>query len=593
MPEVNAEANAMKLCAKIVCTIGPASSNVETLQAMMLAGMRVARLNFSHGTYGEHAERIAMVRQAAAATGHSVAILLDTKGPEIRIGQVDGGKVTLQEGATVVLVPDDGTPGNVKQLPISYAGLAGDIEAGTRILIDDGNIELQAIHIDGKAITCEVKTGGDVLTRKGVSVPRVALKLPAISEKEVKDLEFAIVHDIDFIAISFVRTPDDVLGIRQILEERGASMQLIAKIENHQGVDNIDRILQVADGVMVARGDLGVAIPTEEVPLVQKMIIAKCNAAGKPVITATQMLDSMIRNPRPTRAEATDVANAILDGTDAIMLSGETAAGKYPVEAVRMMARIAWRAEQALEYKTARERQFASNFGSVTDSISAATCTIAADLGAKAIITLTKSGSTARMVSRYRPRCPIIAATPEEKVMRQMAVVWGAEPMKVRQTEGTDEMLSEAIDRSLQEQWIDSGDLVVLTAGVPAGVAGRTNLIKVHVAGKILARGQGIGRATAVGRAVICRTAADTQKVQKGDILVASLTTRDMIPAIERCAGIIAGEGGLTSHAAIVGLQFNIPVIVSIGDLDALTDGETVTMDSERGLIYEGVARVL
>ncbi|ABZ82701.1 pyruvate kinase [Heliomicrobium modesticaldum Ice1] len=580
---------------KIVCTVGPASSDPTILMEMIRAGMRVARLNFSHGTYEEHAARIAAVRQAADALGQPIAILLDTKGPEIRLGQVSGGKITLDEGAEVTLFPDDGTLGTKERLPISYAGLVEDVRPGVRVLIDDGNIEMEVTAVEAGEIRCRIKNGGDVSSRKGVSVPGVALRMPAISEKEVKDLEFGIAQDMDFVAISFVRDASDVLGIRKILEDRGASMQLIAKIENHQGVDNIDEILAVSDGIMVARGDLGVAIPTEDVPLVQKMIIEKCNIAGKPVITATQMLDSMIRNPRPTRAEATDVANAILDGTDAIMLSGETAAGKYPVEAVTMMARIAIRTEQALRHDEELDRRRKAGLGSVTDSISHATCSIAADLKAKAIITLTKAGSTARMVSRYRPDCPIIAATPETKVMRQMAVVWGAEPMKVRETAGTDEMLGDAIDCALKEGRIESGDLVVVTAGVPVGVSGTTNLLKVHVAGRVLAHGMGISRKKAVGKVRLCRSAADAARLERGEILVAYGTDRDYVPALERCAGIITVEGGLTSHAAIVGLQFGIPVIVGVDNaFEVLPDGAVVTIDAtERGMIYEGTARVL
>ncbi|MTV49110.1 pyruvate kinase [Heliobacillus mobilis] len=579
---------------KIVCTVGPASSEPSILNAMIQAGMRVARLNFSHGTYEEHASRIAVVREAARQTGQPIALLLDTKGPEIRLGQVAGGKVNLDEGSEVTLYPDDGTAGTASRLPVSYHGLVQDIHKGARVLIDDGNIELEVTTVQNSEIRCVVKNGGDVSNRKGVSVPGVALRMPAISEKEVKDLEFGIKQNIDFVAISFVRDASDVLGIRKILEDRGASMQLIAKIENHQGVDNIDEILAVSDGIMVARGDLGVAIPTEDVPLVQKMIIEKCNIVGKPVITATQMLDSMIRNPRPTRAEATDVTNAIFDGTDAIMLSGETAAGKYPVEAVQMMARIARRTEQALRHEEGLDRHRKAGLGSITDSISHATCSIASDLGAKAIITLTKSGSTGRMVSRYRPHCPIIAATPEDTVMRQMAVVWGVEPMKIRMVEGTDEMMGEAIDQALAEKRISSGDLIVLTAGVPVGVSGTTNLLKVHVAGTVIAQGAGIGRQTSIGTVRIIRSYSDLAKVKPGDIIVAQGTDREYIEAIERCGGIITVEGGLTSHSAIVGLNYNLPVIVGVNEaLKVLNDDMTVTLDAERGLIYEGAARVL
>ncbi|KAB2953298.1 pyruvate kinase [Heliorestis acidaminivorans] len=579
---------------KIVCTIGPASMKHETLLKMVGAGMRVARFNFSHGNHEDHEKAIKAVRAAAWETKVPVGILLDTKGPEVRIGQVAQDKINLEKDKMLCLYPDDGSEGTEEALPISYADLASDVITGTKILIDDGNVELKVIRVEEKRVLCTVLDGGIVSSRKGLSVPGLALNIPAISAKEIADLEFAARNKVDFIAISFTRDSDDVLDIRRIIERHGASIQLIAKIENHEGVKNIDEILKVADGIMIARGDLGVEIPTEEVPVVQKEIIEKCNNIGKPVITATQMLDSMIRNPRPTRAEATDVANAIFDGTDAIMLSGETAAGKYPVEAVEMMARIASRAEQALLQDKKLSRCNHASFNNVTDSISHATCVIASDLSAKAIITLTKSGSTARMVSRYRPKCNIIASTPEDAVTRQLAIVWGVEPMRVKETKGTDAMLAEAIECAQLENRIISGDLVVVTAGVPVGVSGTTNMVKVHITGKIAARGMGIGKMTTTGKITICRTAEDLEKVEKGDILVAFGTDKEYIPAIERCKGIITVEGGLTSHAAIVGLHYNIPVIVGVREaMTALETGMEVTLDTERGLIYQGTAQVL
>ncbi|QGG46662.1 pyruvate kinase [Heliorestis convoluta] len=579
---------------KIVCTIGPASGEHATLIKMIRAGMRVARFNFSHGSHKDHEKAINAVRAAARETNEPIGILLDTKGPEVRIGVLEEGKAILEKDKEVWLYPDDGRKGNEQALPVSYAALAQDVFIGTTILIDDGNIELRVLRIEGNRILCTVVGGGAVTNRKGVSVPGLSLNIPAISEKELADMAFAVRHQVDFIAISFVRDSSDVLAIRRILERHGASIQLIAKIENHEGVKNIDSILKVSDGIMIARGDLGVEIPTEDVPIVQKEIIEKCNNRGKPVITATQMLDSMIRNPRPTRAEATDVANAIVDGTDAIMLSGETAAGKYPVEAVEMMARIAKRAEEMLYQDEKLSRCKHASFKNVTDSISHATCVIASDLSAKAIITLTKSGSTARMVSRYRPRCNIIASTPEEAVTRQLAIVWGVEPMKVRERTGTDDMLAEAIESAQKEKRIQSGDLVIITAGVPVGVSGTTNMVKVHITGKIAARGMGIGKLTSVGTVALCRNAKEAEQVKEGQIIVTLGTDKEYIPAIERCSGIVTVEGGLTSHAAIVGLHYNIPVIVGVQDaMEALQEGMEITLDSERGLIYAGTAQVL
>ncbi|MQL52032.1 pyruvate kinase [Desulfofundulus thermobenzoicus] len=579
---------------KIICTIGPACEKVETLMAMMRAGMNVARLNFSHGTHEEHARRIAAIREAAGRIGKNVAILLDTKGPEIRLGYLEKEPVTLQAGQRVVLTTEN-IKGTVERLPITYAGLPRDVAPGNSILIADGRIELRVLDATDKEIFCEVVHGGELTSQKGVNLPGVPVNLPAITEQDVRDIQFGIDQGLDFIAASFIRKGADVLAIRRILEERGADMDIIAKIESREGLDNLDEIIKVANGIMVARGDLGVGIPVEEVPLVQKTIIQKCNQAGKPVITATQMLESMINNPRPTRAEASDVANAILDGTDAIMLSGETAAGNYPVEAVETMARIARRTEEALPYREILARKGRSLARTVTDAISHATCTTAQDLEAAAIITSTETGHTAKMVSKYRPKAPIIAVTPEARVLRKLALVWGVQPLLVGHTHDTDSMIASAIEVSLSADLIKPGDLVVITAGIPAGVHGTTNLLKVHTVGDILARGQGIGARAVSGRVRICRTSRDAlEKVEPGDILVTPATDREYVPAMEKAAALITEVGGLTSHGAIVGLEFGIPVVVGVdGATSILTDGETVTVDGQRGLIYRGTARVL
>lgn len=579
---------------KIVCTIGPASEAVEVLEQLINEGMNVARLNFSHGTHEEHLRRVEAIRQAMRNTGRRVAIMLDTKGPEIRTGRLKEEPVFLEEGKRIILTTED-ILGDAERISVSYRGLPQDVKPGNMILIADGLIGLRVLSVQGTEIECEVVNGGELGSRKNVNVPGVAIRLPALTEKDVADINFAIDHELDFIAASFVRKASDVLDIRRLLEERGADIHIIAKIENQEGVDNLEEIIQVADGVMVARGDLGVEIPTEEVPLVQKLIIKRCNQAGKPVITATQMLESMIRNPRPTRAEASDVANAIFDGTDAIMLSGETAAGKYPVEAVRTMARIARRAEMSLAFREILESKRAAAQPNVTDAISHATCTTAMDLGASAIITATKSGSTARMVSKYRPEAPIIAATPVERVANKLCLVWGVTPIVVRETQGTDEMIEEAIGGSLEAGLIRCGDLVVLTAGVPAGVPGTTNLIKVHVVADVLVRGIGVGNRAVAGRVCLALTPDEAiARLRPGDILVTIATDREFVPAMENAAAIITEEGGLTSHAAIVGLNLGIPVVVGARDATRiLKEGETVTVDSIRGLIYRGLTKVL
>lgn len=579
---------------KIVCTIGPASERVPVLIRMIQAGMNVARLNFSHGSHEDHARRIRAIREAAAKTGRNVAILLDTKGPEIRLGYLETDTVNLEAGKKVTLTTED-IKGTREVLPVTYKGLARDVVAGDRILIADGLIELRVLDANRKKVECEIVNGGEITSQKGVNLPGITVGLPAVTDRDIEDILFGIELGLDFIAASFIRKANDILAIRQIVEESDADLDIIAKIESREGVKNLDEIIKVADGIMVARGDLGVEIPVEEVPLIQKTIIEKCNRAGKPVITATQMLESMIQNPRPTRAEASDVANAIFDGTDAIMLSGETAAGKYPVEAVQTMARIAGKAESALRFEDILLKKGHGLARTVTDAISHATCTIAQDLGASAIITSTETGHTARMVSKYRPRAPVAAVTPEPKVLRKMAIIWGVYPILMERAKDTDSMISGAIDMSLGEGIINPGDLVVITAGVPVGVHGTTNLIKVHTVGDILARGTGITPRSVTGRVRICMTVREAmEKIEPGDILVTQASDRDYIPAIQKAAALITEVGGLTSHAAIVGLEFGIPTVVGIESATALlTDGETVTVDGQRGLVYKGTARVL
>ena len=457
---------------KIVCTLGPASENEETLRELIKNGLNVCRLNFSHGSHEEHKGRMDLVKKLREELNMPTAILLDTKGPEIRTGKFDVPEVFLEEGQTFTITMKD-VIGDKERCTVSYKGLANDVKPGDTILIDDGLVGLTVKEVNNDDIVCEVQNSGIVKNHKGVNVPGVKVNLPAITEKDRSDIEFGIEQGIDFIAASFVRKVSDVLAIREILEENNAEhIKIISKIENQEGVENLDEIIEVSDGIMVARGDLGVEIPTEEIPVVQKLMIKKCNEAGKPVITATQMLDSMIRNPRPTRAEVSDVANAILDGTDAIMLSGETAAGKYPVEAVKTMATIAKRAEETMRNR----RDKINKSKNVTDAISYATCTTAMDLEAKAILSSTASGHTARMVSKFRPDCPIVATTSNESVRRQLALTWGVLPLMREKSANIDQVIVNSIEAAKTSNYVSKDDVVVITAG--GGET--TNLIKVE-----------------------------------------------------------------------------------------------------------------
>ncbi|MDF2520139.1 MAG: pyruvate kinase [Clostridia bacterium] len=580
---------------KIICTIGPASENEEMLIQLINGGMNVARLNFSHGSHEEHKKRIDTIKKIRQQLNKPVAIMLDTKGPEVRLGSFKGGNAEIKAGDRFILTTED-IAGDNTRCSITYKELPGEVKPGTRILIADGLIELRVVDKTNTDVICEVVNGGALSDRKNVNIPGATSKLPAITEKDISDLKFGIESEIDIIAASFIRKAADVIQIRRILEENnGSYIRIISKIENQEGVDNADEILAVSDGLMVARGDLGVELPAEEIPLTQKMLIKKANEAGKPVITATQMLDSMIRNPRPTRAEVTDIANSILDGTDAIMLSGETAAGKYPLEAVKTMATIAERTEFDLDY-----RRYSSSIDykadiTVASAISHASCTTAYELGAAAIITPTQSGSTPRMVSKFRPKAPIIAATFDERVRRQLSLSFGVHSVLIKPTDNTDDLIEQSVNQAIANEYIGSGDLVVITAGVPAGVAGTTNLIKVHIIGNIIAKGIGVGTKSVTGRVSIVRDLEkDSEKIQEGDILVMLSSDKETVPLMQKAAAFIVEEGGITSHAAIAGIALGKPVIVGVKNaLELFKDGQTVTMDTARGVIYKGTARVL
>lgn len=582
---------------KIVCTIGPASESIDIIKQLIENGMDVARLNFSHGNYEEHKNRIENIRKAAAELNKPVAILLDTQGPEIRTKTFVDGEAHLHRGDIVYITMKD-VEGTAERFTVTYKGLINDVDVGTTISIDDGLIELEVLEIDHyrEEIKTIVKNSGVVKDRKGVNVPNARLNLPSLTDKDVADIKFGIEQNVDFIAASFIREHRDVLVIKKLLEENNAShIQIISKIENREGVDNFDKILEVSYGIMVARGDLGVEIPPEEVPLVQKDLIHRCNLAGKPVITATQMLDSMQSEPRPTRAEASDVANAILDGTDAIMLSGETAAGQFPVEAVKMMNVIAQKTEPALDYASLFQKRTKSISLTITDAISQSVTQTAESLGVSAIITPTQSGHTARMISKYRPQAPIIAVTFSEHVFRHLLLVWGVYPVFSEKIETTDELLDNAVNKGLEMNFFSQGSKVIITAGVPVGVSGTTNLMKVHVIGNIVGKGEGIGRKHAYGRAVVSNDPEEVnRRMNEGDILVTAATDKDMMPAIEKAGGIITEQGGLTSHAAIVGLSLGIPVIVGVKNATTLIkNGDDITIDGSTGHVYEGHASVL
>lgn len=464
---------------KIICTMGPASWDVESIKNLAKNGLNAARMNFSHGDHETHARTIKNVRQASAELGIYIPLVLDTKGPEIRTKDLKLDAVMLKEGQEFTLTIDE-CEGDETKVSVTYMDLPKDVEVGTRILIDDGLIELQVKEIAGSDVICEVLNGGELGSKKGVNIPDVYVNLPSMTEKDEADILFGIEQGVEYIAASFIRSAGDVLAIRKLLNDNGGeNIQIISKIESREGVNNIDEILEVSEGIMVARGDLGVEIQTEEVPLVQKLLISKANKAGKLVVTATQMLDSMIRNPRPTRAETTDVANAIFDGTDAIMLSGETAKGKYPLEAVRTMATIAQRTEAAIDY-TKRSQQMDGE-ANVANAISRATVSAAHDLDAAAIISVTQSGSTARKVSKNRPSCPILGCTTSESVARQLNLVWGVVPVMVDEQKSTDDLLDTAVQKAVATGFAKAGDVVAITAGVPVAKTGTTNLLKVHV----------------------------------------------------------------------------------------------------------------
>ncbi|MBF2757665.1 MULTISPECIES: pyruvate kinase [Staphylococcus] len=582
---------------KIVCTIGPASESEEMLEKLMKAGMNVARLNFSHGSHEEHKARIDTIRKVADRLGKTIGILLDTKGPEIRTHDMKDGLIMLEKGKEVIVSMSqvEGTP---EKFSVTYEDLINDVQVGSYILLDDGLVELQVKDIDKTKgeVKCDILNTGELKNKKGVNLPGVKVNLPGITDKDADDILFGIKEDVDYIAASFVRRPSDVLDIREILErENNHNITIFPKIENQEGIDNIEEILEVSDGLMVARGDMGVEIPPESVPIVQKDLIRKCNKLGKPVITATQMLDSMQRNPRATRAEASDVANAIYDGTDAVMLSGETAAGLYPEEAVKTMRNIAVSAEAAQDYKKLLSDRTKLVETSLVNAIGVSVAHTALNLNVKAIVAATESGSTAVTISKYRPHSDIIAVTPSEHTARQLALVWGAYPVIKKGRKTTDDLLNNAVATAVETGRVTNGDLIIITAGVPTGEKGTTNMMKLHLVGDEIAKGQGVGRGSVVGKTVVANSANDLEGVDLSEsIIVTNSVDETLVPYIEQAVGLITEENGITSPSAIIGLEKGIPTIIGVENATKeLKDGILVTVDAAQGKIFEGYANVL
>lgn len=580
---------------KIVCTLGPATNDVEIMKQLIQNGMDAARINFSHGTYETHVETIAKLKQAREELNAPIPLILDTKGPEIRVKTFKEDKVRLEEDATFTLTTRE-VEGDVNIVSVTYADLPKDVHRGSRILIDDGLIELKVEDITETDVVCKVVNGGVVKSRKGVNLPGVEVNLPSLMEKDIEDLKFGVENGFDIVAASFIRSAEDVLKIRRVLEENGGGqMHIISKIENQQGVENIDKILEASDGIMVARGDLGVEIPPEEVPLVQKILIAKANRIGKPVITATQMLESMVHSPRPTRAEANDVANAIFDGSDAIMLSGETAAGAYPLEAVATMARIALKAESAVDYAAKLANTTEPARVNITNAISMAACATAAELKTAAITTVTKSGFTARMISRYRPACPLIASTSDETVWRQMNLIWGCKPMLYTGELPRGGVFDTALEIAVKSGLLKNGDTVVSALGMPLGFSGATNTLRVDIVGDVLCKGKGVGtkRATGTARVITARDGVE-RTFHQGDILVTTATDSSFMPYIRKAAAIVVGplDQNANSHAEVAGMALDIPVIVCNAKVvDFIPAHSLITVDAEKGFVYKGIPK--
>lgn len=574
---------------KIVATIGPASESEEILKEMILNGLNVVRLNFSHGTHEEHQVRIDRVKKVREELNIPVALMLDTKGPEIRIGKFKEGRIRIEQDQEFILTTDE-ILGDNNIVSVSYKGITEDVEVGGRLLIDDGLVEFEIIEKMDNGIRLKAINSGELSDRKGVNIPEAKIKLPALTTQDIIDLKFGIKNDVDFLAASFIRNREDVLSIRKILEENGGqNIGIISKIENQEGLDNLDEILAVSDGIMVARGDLGVEIPPQNIPHVQKEIIKKCNNANKVVITATQMLDSMTRNPRPTRAEVMDVANSILDGTSAVMLSGESAAGKYPVESIKMMRSISLSTEASPEYERMIRAGVDIENINVTNAIAHATYSVAKDLGATAIISATSSGQTARAVSKYKPSQTIIAITDDERVQRKLVMEWGVYPMIIKGIDNATELFNIGIEKC-KNIFLKEGDLVVLTAGVPFAKTGSTNMLRVELIATMLTKGMGIGSGKVTGRAVVANSEEELMRdFNDGDIIVTIGMEKEMTSYAQKAKALITEEGGLTSSGAIIGLSLGLPTIVGAASATSeIKTGDIITVDIPTGQVFKG-----
>ncbi|MBD2580570.1 pyruvate kinase [Oscillatoria sp. FACHB-1406] len=571
---------------KIIATVGPATLEPLVLRNLIEAGATTLRLNFSHGTHEDHQRAIRLIRQTAFELDQPVGILQDLQGPKIRLGRFEEGSIFLEPGDRFTLTSCR-VPCTQEVGYVSYERLADEVEAGALILLDDGRVEMQVETVDPvhRNLHCRVVVGGVLSNNKGVNFPNTRLSISALTRKDREDLMFGLDQGVDWVALSFVCNPQDILEIKELIDNAGKSVPVIAKIEKHEAIEQMEAILSLCDGVMVARGDLGVELPAEDVPILQKRLIATANRLGIPVITATQMLDSMANNPRPTRAEISDVANAILDGTDAVMLSNETAVGRYPVEAVATMAKIAGRIDREL----ASPQHAEGSARSIPNAISRAVSQIARELDAAAIMTLTKSGATARNVSKFRPQTPILAVTPHVDVARRLQLVWGVKPLLVLELASTGQTFQAALGVAQEKHLLCEGDIVVTTAGTLQGVSGSTDLIKVEIVTAVLGQGVGIGEGRVSGRARVVRNPKEIGDFSNGEILVAPATNADYLDAIRKAAGIVTEEAGLTSHAAAIGMRLGIPVILGLkGATDAIREGEILTLDSERGLVYSG-----
>ena len=574
---------------KIICTLGPSTDKGDVLRDLIANGMNVARFNFSHGSYEEHGGRLAKLKALREELGKPVAALLDTKGPEIRLKEFKNGVEMLEAGQTFTLTTRD-VEGTNEICSITYKDLPMDVEPNGTIMLDDGLIKLQIQTVNDTDIVCTVLNNGKIKNKKGVNVPGVHLSMPYMSQRDKDDIIFGIQQGYDFIAASFVRTAQDVYDIRNLLNQYDSNIRIIAKIENREGVNNIDSILAAADAVMVARGDLGVEIDFTELPGIQKTIIDRSFSFGKPIVTATQMLDSMIVNPRPTRAEISDVANAIYDGTSAIMLSGETAAGAYPVEALKTMSAIAERTEQEGFHLRGRTMDFNPGKISVSDATAHAACLTARDVNAAAIVTVSESGTTARLLSKYRPQQPIIACVMREQVQRQLSLSWGITPLMMSLAHSTDELIEMSTALAKENGYLHNGELAVVTAGVPVGVSGTTNMIKIHMVGNCLATGVGVGpenNDVASGKACVCRTMDEVRaKFKPGMVLVVPSTSNEMLSFVRDAAALVVEEPGLNSHAAIAGKALLKPTVVgAAGATSHIRDGLMVAVDCAHGSV--------